>query len=186
MKKLLGMGALGVAALVAGCGGGSGDSPKLVTADATVAVNSTTSAALTQTAFTFPSGVPELGTTADTSLTFTSSSATPAFAIKSGGNTATGTTTFGSCHFTVTASTFPADHPLAVGKTVVVDPCSAKVDSSGVAANGVAVTRSASLLLGKAASSGTSITISVNPGGTLTLNGVSAGTVTLAPLTGTN
>jgi hypothetical protein len=184
MQKLLGIGALAVAALLAGCGGGDGDTPQLVSKDATVAVNASTSAAFTQKAFNFSSGVAEMGTTAPTTVTFTSNSTTPAFAIASGGNTATGTTTFGSCHFHVTDSTFPADSPLAAGKTVVVDPCGVTLDTSGVAANGVTATVSASLVLGTAASTNTSVTVNVDTSGQLTVNGTSVGTVVLTPVTG--
>ena len=184
MNKLLGIGALAVAALLAGCGGGDGNSPQVVSKDATVKVNGSTSAAITNTAFSFPNGVSQLGTTSATTVKFTSNSATPAFSIASGGATATGTTTFGSCHFTITATTFTSG-PLSVqGSTIIVDPCNIDVNTSGVTANGVTATAEASLVLGAAVSGNTSVQINVDPSGQLTVNGTSVGTVTLQPLTG--
>jgi hypothetical protein len=45
--------------------------------------------------------------------------------------------------------------------------------------------RSVALLLGSAASSGAPVTVDVNPGGQLTINGKAAGTVTIEFVTGT-
>lgn len=184
MKKL-GM-ILGLAAAVAisACGGG-GDDPVLVApATAVVPVTAAAATAVVSQTFAFPSGVPDLGTTGTTTLAFTSTATTPAFQIASGGNTATGTTQFGSCIFTVTASTFPAGSRLAVGQTITVNPCNISVQTAGQQANGVAATRSASFVLGNAVSSGATITVAVNPGGQLAIGGVSVGTVTLTPVTG--
>ena len=171
------------AALAGGCGGGS-DPVLGVTSNTTVAASATTAAAVANTPFSFPSGVSALGTTGATTVQFTSSSATPAFNIASGGNTATGATTFGSCIFAETSSTFPAGHALALGQTVTVNPCSLNIATAGAVANGQATTRSAALLLGAAASANATVTVSVNAGGQLTLNGNSVGTVTLTPVSG--
>lgn len=174
------------AVVVAGCGSGGDEPAPVLVAPATVALAAapTTVAAVEDIPFTFPSGVAELGTTGTTTVAFTDTSTTPAFSIASGGNTATGTTQFGSCIFVVTASTFPAGSRLALGNTVVVNPCNINVNTAGQQATGVSATRSVALLLGSAASAGASITVAVNPGGQLTLNGVSVGTVTLTPVTG--
>lgn len=174
------------AVALAGCGGGGGEPAPVLVAPAQVALAAapTTVAAVEDVPFTFPAGVPELGTTGATTLAFTSTGTTPAFSITAEGGTATGTTTFGSCIFAVTASTFPAGHRLALGQTVVVNPCNINVNTAGAAANGVAATRSVALKLGDAVSSGSSVTVQVNPGGQLTLNGNSVGTVTLTPVTG--
>jgi hypothetical protein len=186
MKLSLKLAGMALASVVlAGCGGGGNDSPALAaTADAALPASSSTAGAVANTSFAFASGVSELGTVAPTTLMFTNTATTPAFSITSGGNTATGTTSFGSCDFKVTASTFPAGSRLSVGQTVIVNPCTLKVGTAGVAANGVAATRSVALLLGASASAGASVTLSVNAGGQLTLNGTSVGTVTLAPVTG--
>lgn len=172
------------AAMLVACGGGSDPVDSVATSNTTLAANGTTASAVTAVPFSFPAGVTELGTTAATTVTFTSSSATPAFSIASGGNTATGVTTFGSCIFTVSASTFPVGHRLALGSVVVVNPCNVNVGTAGVVANGVASTRSVALALGTAASNNTSVSVGVNAGGNLTLNGNSVGTVTLTYVTG--
>ena len=170
------------------CGGGDEPPPVLVApAAVNLAASPATTTAVAATPFSFPSGVAELGTTAPTTIVFTApagTTTTPAFSIASEGNTATGTTTFGSCIFAITASTFPAGHRLALGNTVVVNPCNINVQTAGVQATGVSASRSVALALGSAVSAGSSVTVQVNPGGQLTLNGSSVGTVTLTPVTG--
>jgi len=185
MNKVLAPVLLGsLTALLYGCGGGGGaPAPvEVVATPTTVAATPTTTAAVTAIPFTF-AAVPSFGTTATTTVTFKDTSTTPAFSIVSGTNTASGTTTFGSCDFHVTASTFPAGSPLAVGQTVVVNPCSISIDTQGQA-SGSAEQRSIALVLSNAASTGTTVTVGVNPGGQLTLNGNTIGTVTLTPVTG--
>ena len=176
--------AVAAAALLAACGGGSSDPVLVANADATVPTNATVAGALAGTSFAFPSGVPALGTTGTTTLAFTGTAASPGFSVGSGGNTATGSAAFGSCIFAVTSSNFPAGHSLALGQTVTVNPCNMSVNTTGAVANGVATSRSVALLLGAAASAGSSVIISVTPGGALTLNGSNVGTVTLTPVSG--
>lgn len=175
------------AVVLAGCGDGGGGEPAPVLVappEVTIAAAPTTTAAVEDIPFTFPAGVAELGTTGTTTIAFTDTSTTPAFSIASGGNTATGVTTFGSCIFVITASTFPPGSKLALGQTVVVNPCNVRVNTAGQQATGVAASRSVALQLGSAVSSGASVTVQVNPGGQLVLNGQSVGTVTLTPVTG--
>lgn len=167
-----------------GCGGGGSEAPVMaVAADAQVPAAAAVTAAVVDVPFTF-TAVPALGTTATTTIAFTSTATTPAFSIASGGMTATGVTTFGSCIFAVTSSNFPAGHALALGQTVVVNPCNLNVNTTGAVANGVATSRSVALLLGAAASAGSSVIIAVTSGGALTLNGNNVGTVTLTPVSG--
>jgi hypothetical protein len=174
-----------IALSLSACGGGDGTVPLHGAAsDVSLAASPTTTSAVTGLPFVFSGGVTDFGTTAATTVTFTDASATPAFSIASGGNTATGTTAFGSCIFKVTQSTFTAPSPLVLGSTVTVHPCNINVASKGVIANGQGVTRSVALLLGAAVSAGASVTVGVDSGGNLTLNGKSVGTVTLAPVTG--
>ncbi len=181
--------AVAAAVVLSACGGGGGgsggnDAPAVAAADTTVGVSSTVTGAVVNTAFSFPSGVTSFGTTSATTVAFNDTSATPAFTISSGGNTATGTTTFGSCIFTITSSTFVAPSPLAAGNTITVNPCNININTKGQVANGVGQLRSVVLVLGAAASSGTPITVSVTPSGQVTLNGAGVGTVTLQPGTG--
>jgi hypothetical protein len=184
---------LAVAAAVAlsACGGGGGgggsDAPAVAAADTTVGVTSTVTGAVVSTAFSFPSGVTSFGTTSATTATtvaFNDTSATPAFTISSGGNTATGTTTFGSCIFTIASSDFLAPSPLTAGNTITVNPCNININTRRQVANGVGQSRSVALVLGAAASSGTSINVSVTPSGQVTLNGAGVGMVTLQAGTG--
>ena len=185
MKKLLGfIVAVGVSALLYACGGGGDEQPLGVAGNTTLATNSTTAAAVVNTPFTFSSGVPAFGTTAATTVQFTSTSTAPAFSVSSGGATASGTTSFGSCVFAVTSSSFPAGHPMAVGQTVTVNPCNLSVNTAGAVANGVATSRSVALLLGAASSAGSGNAIAVTAGGALTLNGNNVGLVTLTPVSG--
>jgi hypothetical protein len=187
MKKILSLVlAVFAAATLTACGGGGGEPApaQVVAGDTTLPANATTTAAVTKIPFTFPGGVSDFGTTSSTTVMWTNTSTTPAFSIASGGNTATGTTTFGSCIFAISASTFPAGSRLAQGNTIVVNPCNINVNTAGMSANGVGATRSVALLLGSAVSAGASVTLSVNPGGQLTINGQSVGTVTLVAVTG--
>jgi hypothetical protein len=185
-KRIVGL-ALGLvfAGVLVGCGGGGGaPTPVLVAqTDANLAASPTTTTAVANVPFTFPGGVTDFGTTAATTVAFTNTSTTPAFSISTATGTATGTTTFGSCVFTVTGVSGSVGS-LHLGSTVTVHPCNLSVGTEGAAANGVATSRSVALLLGAASSAGAAVTVSVNPGGQLTLNGNAVGTVTLAPVTG--
>jgi hypothetical protein len=168
--------------------------PLMVAAsNTTLNMNPTVASAVVGTAFSFPGNAGALapavagqnlvltfGGTA-TALT-TSATITTAAGATTG--TFTATTTFGSCIFAITASTFPAGHALSLGQTVTVNPCNMTVATAGAAANGVGTSRSVALVLGSAASSGQSVTVGVNPGGQLTLNGQTVGTVTLTPVSG--
>jgi predicted small lipoprotein YifL len=184
-KTLASLFAIALAASLTACGGGGSEPApvEVVAADTTIPATAATAPAVVNVPFTFAAGVPDFGTTGTTTFAFTSTSTTPAFSIASGGNTATGTTTFGSCHFLVTFSTFPSTSKLALGQTITVDPCNITVNTAGTPANGVAAAHSAALKLGAAVSSGQSITVAVNPGGQLTLNGFFVGIVTLKPVT---
>jgi predicted small lipoprotein YifL len=191
MKKLVAsVSALVVAASLTACGGGGGEPAPVavVAAPTTLKASPTTTAAVTNTPFAFPSGVPDLGTTGLTTITMStpaSSTATgPNFSISSQGQTATGAMAFGSCIFKITDSTFPSTSKLAAGNTIEVSPCDLVVDTSGVPANGTAVTKSIKWDLGAGVSTGEPVTVNVNNGGQLTLNGKSEGTVTLTFVTG--
>jgi hypothetical protein len=184
MRKFLALALIAGTALLSACGGGSDDPPLVAANDAVLSVNPVAAVAVAQTPFSFPAGVPALGTTATTTVVFTSTASSPSFSIASGGATATGVTSFGSCIFVVTSSTFPTGHPLAQGQTVTVNPCNLRIGTAGAQANGVAQSRSIALLLGAAASANQSATVGVNAGGQLTLNGNSMGTVTLTPISG--
>jgi hypothetical protein len=200
--------ALAVAALV-GCGGDS-EPTRTATGATVVAASPATqgaattvlrAAATTAAPATFASGVPDFGTTASTTLAISSSDATattptggtvtgPAFSVASGGNTASGVLTFGSCVFTVSASTFGASHPLALGKQVTVNPCQASLATAGVTADGTTKSTDTTLTLGTATSSTVKLSVQVWPSGAVLLvisggNAVPVGEVTTTAPTGT-
>ena len=171
--------------LLAACGGTDPTPAPLpvASANATVNTNATIASAVANTPFTF-GAVPALGTTAATTLAFTSTGTTPAFSISSGGATATGTTNFGSCIFVVASSNFPAGHPLANGATVTVNPCTLNIATAGQPADSIARPRSTTLQLGGTTSTGQSVAITINSNGTVTINNTAAGNVTLVQISG--
>ena len=118
------------AAMLAACGGGGSDVVP-ATPTTTATITAANSAALAGSPYVFDSGVAQFGTTASTSLTIAGAGAATTFSASSGGLTASGPMTFGSCIFTVTASSFPATHALGVGKVVTINPCTLKVNSAG-------------------------------------------------------
>jgi ABC-type glycerol-3-phosphate transport system substrate-binding protein len=186
MKKTLALAlAIFAAATLTACGGGGGEPAptQVAAADTTLTATAATLPAATNVPFAYPAGVPSFGTTGTTTVTFSGTSTTPAFSIATSTGTATGVTTFGSCIFSVTAVSGSVG-TLKIGDVIEVKPCNLNVNTAGAPANGVAVTRSISLDLGNAVSSSESIQIGVNPGGELTLNGKTVGTVTLKPVTG--
>jgi hypothetical protein len=156
------------AALVA-CGGGSNPTiDPVATTNVTAPLNAATGAqliqALTNTPLTFAGGVPALGTTADTTLAINAGG----FNIASGGSTATGQISFGSCIFTVGMdSTFPANHPLGPGKTVTVNPCEIEAQTAGATANGSTQQIGLSLKLGGKASARVDKPVVIQPGGAI-------------------
>ena len=177
-----------VTAALAACGGGDSTPVTTTTASSNlppVAVSATTASAVVNQPFAFASGVPEFGTTTPTTVAFTSSGATPAFAISADGATASGPTTFGSCIFTITASTFPTGSKLAVGQSVRVNPCNLNVTTAGGNANGAPADREVKFVLGTLNSSGRNLAVVINSNGTVVINSVLFGSVTISVVTGT-
>lgn len=175
---------LAIAASLTACGGSDEPAPvQAAASNTTLATNATSAPAVASVPFSFPSGVSSFGTTSTTTVAFTNTSTTPAFSIATSTGTATGTTTFGSCIFAVSSITGTVGN-LRVGDTITVNPCNINVNTAGAVANGVATSRSVALVLGAASSAGATVTVGVNPGGQLTLNGNQVGTVTLVPISG--
>jgi hypothetical protein len=187
-----------LAALVA-CGGSNDYIPAtlaladvpavtIAPATATVATAALTAAA---TGFSFPTGVPALGTTAATTVKFTAPAAgstNPAVSITSAGGTAAGTMSYGSCIFNITSSTIAG---IVAPSTIPVSPCAFDVATGGktvTEGSSASIPTTATLLLGTGVtSSGTSVTVTVtNSGGTntVTVNGGALGTVTGTVTTG--
>ena len=196
-KNVLTAGLLAVsAAVLVACGGDVAPTPvaSAATVIPTSPATAATATAVLQTVApptapaTFPSGVPALGTTASTTLSVATTTATattptgstvtgPAFTVASGGQTASGVLTFGSCVFTVSASSFPPASPLAVGKQVVVNPCETRVNTSGQTADGTTKPASTTLNLAGTSSTAVSVNTQVGTNGSVTLVSSSGATV---------
>lgn len=177
--------AMAISVLTA-CGGGGDDGPATVaTANlAPVSVTTTLAEAVASQPFAFANGVPDFGTTAPTTVTLAGTSAAPTFAIASGGSTASGALSIGSCIFTVTSSTFPSTSPLRQGAVITVNPCTLKVATLGAIANGGTVDRNVTLVLRNTDSTPRALPISISPSGEVRINGRVLGTVTLGTATG--
>lgn len=179
--------AVATAALVA-CGGGGTSSPaptaKVATSDATAAIGPANGAAIANavanTSFTFAGGT--LGSATSTVVQFTDKSATPAFSATSSAGTVTGTTTFGSCIFTVKTSTNPA---VAVGSVFTYNPCTFTVATAGAPANGSTAARVATFNFTPSAGIG-SIPVTIAADGAILINGIFLGGVGLSVTTGAN
>ena len=176
---------IAAAALLTACGSSDDTPAKVTKADTTSAATATTVAAVVGQTFTFQGGVPELGTTANTTVAFSGTGATPTFTITSAGEgTASGVTEFGSCNFRVNSSTFAATHPLAVGKAVFFSFCSFTVNTAGAPADGTIVQRTMTFQLGSRRSLAITISVSINSDGVVVINNVTFGTTTTGPVTG--
>ncbi|WP_427913580.1 hypothetical protein ACPWT1_00995 [Ramlibacter sp. MMS24-I3-19] len=180
-------------ALLVSCGGGGGGDTQVAVANGASAVKvdatngSTAVQAMSNQPITFASGVPDFGTTGSTTVTIAppaSGTAAPTFSIASGGATASGDMTFGSCIFTVKSSTFPAGSTLATGAKITVSPCSISLATNGVPATGVAVNVSVTLTLNSVTSTPYTETVSVSPAGAVSVNGQTVVTVKVGALTG--
>lgn len=187
-KRILMIAALCGAALLSACGGGGGgETFSVASTDLTVAADKTAGPAMAQAisgeTFTF-GPVADFGTLTTTSVVVTAATASPTFSVSTATNTASGNLDFGSCIFRVTASTFPATSPLAVGNTVTIATCQLTVRTRLLVADGTARERSANLRLNTALSTDTFVTVTINEGGQITINGKPAGTVTLQLVTG--
>lgn len=142
-----------------------------------------TTQALANQTFSFESGIPSLGTAGSaTDLTFTSGTS---FALSAGGKTATGTTGYGSCIFTVQQTTFDPSHPMGkVNASTRVNPCSIEIKSRGVAATGVPASANARLVLENLASRDVGAAIRITADGQLFVGNANFGTVGTTPPTG--
>lgn len=175
-----------------GCNNGGED--EFAAADTDVALNPETAPAVQDTTFTFANGA-DLGVAGQqVDLTFGATSGNTTDFTLDAPNvlgtdgspaSATGTTTFGSCTFAVTTSTFPAGTGPQVGETITVNPCQVNVATQGVEATGQATTVQILLVLGLTPSAAQQAQVSIADDGTVTVNDVNTGqTVTLEP-TGT-
>ncbi len=190
--------------LILGCGGGAGEEDTTKVAASDTATSTPTALAQTVKAvdgqsFAFSNGSrPDCSSlaTQPITLTFTDTGAanptatvTAPTVTGTNGQQAsfTGATTFGSCTFVVTASTFPAGMGPQRGNTITVNPCQVNIKTGGVQATGQATVVQILLQLGLVPSRANQANVAIDPDtGTVTVNNVSTGlTVTLHALTGT-
>lgn len=184
-----GLAAILASAVLVACGGGGGDQYAPITSNAVTPMTATTAAVLTDNGPIAFAAIPDLGISGN--ATFTAGGTGPAaytFSIAEAlsGNTASGPLTFGSCIFTVTASSFPAIHPLALGKTATVNPCNLTIQTAGQGNTGSAFSALTTLLFGTSRSNAFTETVSVAPGGTQVTIQTASGpvVVTVTTLTG--
>lgn len=200
------LGVLVGALTVLGCGGGEEQAaPVQVVPSGTVTqvpLATTTVQAVAAQTFSFPTGgaaiSPALANQPITLAFTNTASATPTATVIAPnvrgtdgqlGARFSATTTFGSCTFVVTTSTFPPGTGPQVGDTITVNPCQLNVSTGGVQATGQATTVQVLLQLGAIPSAENQSTVSINPTtGVVTVNNVTlpagVGTVTLIPVTG--
>ena len=198
LKKLsLACMVLGSGAFLAACGGGGDSSPvfaaaiPIVTSNLAVSADAAIVSTVGTTVVNFPTGFTgvdgsgnPVSVTGPTTVAFNGGGASPNFTLTNGGSTATGATTFGSCIFTFSASSFPASHPFAQGKKFTVNPCTLNVRTSGLAANGGESDVSETFTFGTAVSDSFLKRIVINRDGTISLGGTVIGKVTVTNVTG--
>jgi hypothetical protein len=183
---LKGLFATCAAALLVACGSSDAPAPaaplQYASSNLTVPVTAANAAALVNTPFVFPNGVPEFGTTGTTTVTLTDTSTTPAFSIVTPNGTATGVMTFGSCIFRITTVT--PGTVLSVGNTITIPDCKASLQVVGQPANGSSFQGQVTFSLNLASSVFQSTLVRIGTDGTLSVNGISFGRVGLAFVTG--
>ena len=192
-------------ALMAACGGGdsapartvAGDNLSLVASASTAAAVAPAYVAVSSTPIAFPAGF--TGTVSKTDLTARTAPAgttvafstgtvatSPVVTVVSGGLTATGLTTFGSCTFTFDASSpFVAPSPFAPGQTLYVDPCSVTIPTAGVPSDNSAQIINVTFTLGNTTVTH-AVPVKVSPTGEVTIEGKTVGTVTVVVPSGTS
>lgn len=172
--------------LLSACGGGdAAPSPTkaVASADITAAVTSSTAQVMVNKSFSFDSGVSALGTKSATTVDLSGSATAPDVKISSGGNTATGVMTYGSCIFKITSSTIPGLPVTPAGdKGIEVKPCDLKLATAGLT-NGSS-NSFVKWILGNASSISQGVTVTISSTGVVTVSGTSFGTVTLVLSTG--
>lgn len=156
--------------LVTACGGGGSSVVPVGSANTVAAINPTTGAAVVggvlNNAFTFANGVAGLGMTGSTKLTLTGTGAAPSFSATSAAGTTSGTLSYGSCIFKITA----APDASLVGTTFTEPNCSLTLPTKGVPANGSTQSGNATFTIGSYTGSAP-VTYSLNSAGAITING---------------
>jgi hypothetical protein len=170
--------ALAGSVILAGCGSSSSSTTTSASDLPAVALTPTNGASLinavTGKTFAFPgtAGVPALGTTGPTSVAFSGQN----FTITQTGSSAgsySGTMSYGSCIFTVTATSLST---VKIGDKITVNPCSLDINTAGQG-TGSTQDRPVTLVLGTTTSIPTAVPVLVTAQGEVIVNGTSAGSV---------
>ena len=170
--------ALAGSAILAGCGSSSSSTTTAASDLPAVALTPTNGAALinavTGKTFSFPNtaGVSALGTTGPTSVAFSGQNFTVTQAGSNAGSYS-GTMSYGSCIFTVTASSLSS---VTIGQKITVNPCSLDVNTEGQG-TGSTQDRPVTLVLGTTTSIPVSVPVLVTAQGEVIVNGTTAGSV---------
>jgi hypothetical protein len=132
----------------------------------------------------FNAGISAFGTTTPTVLTLSGSGATPSFSLTSGQDTAKGKMTYGSCIFTVTSSTYPTGHRLALGQVTRVSPCALSLNTAGRIADGTHFSSTMTWKLDTSESDSEVVIVSIDPNGKVMVNDIEVGSTTVVITTG--
>lgn len=207
-KSAIWASSLVMVASLAACFGGSDAVPvKVVAASIVAGTDNTTVAAKTATATvlasvataaapvtfatgfagTNASGAP-VAVTEAAKVAFTANATDttkPSFAIESASGKATGTTTLGSCTFTVVTSTYPAGSAFGAGQSFKVDPCTVTIPVAGKTADGIAIAVGTQWTFGNATATN-NVPVAISSTGVVTVAGVALPiTVVVSDKTGT-
>ena len=121
----------------------------------------TSVAAVVGQAFTVPNGAVFNAGIGNNPVTFTFPTAST-FQLDRGSSRATGTTTFGSCILTVTASSFAVGQGPQVGQTITLTTCNITVSASTVEVGGAAVSGTITLVVTSSTGTSTSSAVTLN------------------------
>lgn len=183
------VGVLVGALTILGCPGGEEEveeEGRVFRDNTSINVNTTTIRALEGQTFTFLSAaISPVLANQQIAVTFTNTAAATPTATVTAPNVRgtdgqpasfTGITTFGSCIFRVTASTFLQGTGPQVGHTITVNPCRYVVQTAGMVANSQATTANILLQLGQTPSAIQQAQVAIDPvTGVVTVNNVNTG-----------
>jgi hypothetical protein len=168
------------AALVACGGGGSSGAAQTTNGNVTGNVSAANVAALQGSTFTFPNGLPDLGTTASTTVTFGGTAAAPTATIASGSTSVVADVAFGSCIFTFRTVAFGRSG----GFTFTYPICTFNFRTNSLPVSFTPQLVPTTFTLNSFVSTPTNINTVILSGGQLTVNGNTVGGGVLTPVTG--
>lgn len=176
--------------VLAACGGGGGSAASIpVAADVgAITLNQAGSLVVAQTVaesgqpITFANGLPELGLTGSTTLTFLTNGTT--FSATNGTNTVTGDVEFGTIRFTPRSKSAGFTGGPAIGTPTAFLAFVIDLNTAGVAANSSAASVPVVITIGSVSSVARTITIVISSNAAIQIGGQSVGNVTFTTTTG--